>query len=501
MSRTPLFCILLISIAIAFVHLKTLESYPSYMMDESLTLQRVNSLESTGKLQNDLFQKLFDELKIDRSKKNLLSSYIFSMGRYIYPNSEVLSIRIISLLFGLVLLFAFYLIAQKLSGHLGATLTTTLIASSNPFFEAAHIARPDILGLSVAATSFALSLHLKKNIFNGLACGLLMGVAFELHERACIFGIVFFAYHLIDSKFRSLKCKWFWGYIFGGSLGLVAYYLIHIAPNSSALIDTVYKPRTSLQTHTQLINSLKTYLGIYFQLYKPTILFLPLMVFFPLMPEKKNLFRILVFTLLGTLASVGILKSLSPFKFIACSPFMDILTATLVAHFVKCSAISRILKVGIVVSFAFCLSILFWQNGIKLNSHTTSCLADFQKLGHQIRPHIREEDRVFGQETYWRVLKDTNYSTWHVFKFYTNYRNAVTLEDSYRHFKPDILIIDKFTDFFTTDSPTNNKFHESIRISKTEIDTIIEKYGSVEAEIDSLCYGNVRIVRFNWDLQ
>ena len=74
------------------------------------------------------------------------------------------------------------------------------------------------------------------------------------------------------------------------------------------------------------------------------------------------------------------------------------------------------------------------------------------------------------------------------------------MEDAFRDFRPDILILDQHWDKFFSDEKTEDIYYQSLRLSRSEFDRFLAEMNAVLlATIEDDLYGPVRIYRLSWE--
>ena len=138
---------------------------------------------------------------------------------------SLLTARLVALAFGLLLLLSIFLIARALYGRPAGMLAVVLCGLSGPFFLSSHLARPDVI---VAAAGYgAIALYLtgggSTSIVKAALAGLAIGLAFDLHPNASVFGPALVALFFVDYGLAAVRQRTFWAFVGGCVAGLVLY--------------------------------------------------------------------------------------------------------------------------------------------------------------------------------------------------------------------------------------------------------------------------------------
>lgn len=140
--------------------------------------------------------------------------------------------RLVSLLWGGLLLWLVFLVGRRLYGAPAGVLAAVALAASRPFLVASHMVRPDIVlaAMLVGACYLALVAVQERRLGASLVAGLVLGLALDVHLNALVFmplvGLIYAAYEP-----RCWGSRLTWGFLLGAALGGLYYLLVRVAPD------------------------------------------------------------------------------------------------------------------------------------------------------------------------------------------------------------------------------------------------------------------------------
>lgn len=141
--------------------------------------------------------------------------------------------RVVSLIWGGLLLWTTFLAGRRLYGPAGAAIAVLLLAVSEPFLVSSHIVRPDIV---VAALVMAALYCALRGLQDGgalwhLAAGLLLGLSFDVHPNTVAFMPMVGLCYLLRFGRRVLVSRGSWLFAGGIALGALYYVGVRILPD------------------------------------------------------------------------------------------------------------------------------------------------------------------------------------------------------------------------------------------------------------------------------
>ena len=163
--------------------------------------------------------------------------YALSMAVF---GAHLVALRIVSLLFGLLLLGVIYVLGARLIGLRGGLFATGILAFTPSFVYSGHLARVDIMAATCGFGAIALYLSAPqaRRIPPAVLAGLLIDGALSMHPNAVIYAPVIFALYLLDYGRGVLRRPGLWGFVAGlgaGGLGFLASQILPWADPAAVL--------------------------------------------------------------------------------------------------------------------------------------------------------------------------------------------------------------------------------------------------------------------------
>jgi len=490
--------------AVAALHLWSLLRFPAPFVDEAWFAARAWAFIHTGRPFSTLDAGVFDRFAGYWTFFPWLFTFIQSLSLRLADEPSLQAVRPISLLFGLLLLVAIYAIAARLRGWAYGLLSAALVAVSWPFSTSAHMARPDII---VAALGFgAMALHLADRgcrWWVGLLTGLCVGLAFEVHANGALYGPPLLALHILDGGRATLRQPRFWGFVFGGAVGLAFYAALHVLryPQTYlALTQLAFGPTHTpplLTMEPRLIARAFVEMGRLLILTHP--LLLPIVIWSLarlLSTRTAEAWRLLTITVGIVITATLLIRNPSTYYAILLTPALDLLAAALVFDVAAAPWHGRwwdYARRGIV--WAACVaSVVLNLSVLRYDFHET-----YQAAQARIAASIQPGDSIMGPQTYWFGLYDHPYASWEGLVYYQRYAPDSSLEDALRAFRPDTLVMDESWDYFITDTPDDSPYAQHLRVSRTEMDRFLNRYATLVDRFDNATYGLIRVYHIHWD--
>jgi len=421
----------------------------------------------------------------------------------IFTSPSLFAMRIVSFVFGMVLLIAIYAIAYRLGGLRYAVLSVLVVSLSIPFFISSHLGRGDIIASTLGFTAVALYLNNQSSRFwPGLLSGLCVGLAFEIHPHSIILGFAIAALYPLHWGWSLFRKHHFWGFVIGGITSVIFYATLHIIPYPQTYREFTQLFFTSTHTPPLLTLDLRVIilafrdasLSIYSKYPTLTPLILIAIVF--LIKRSSEADK----TLLGlgavsTLAYTLLIRNKAPYYAILFTPTLDLMLAALLLaeinqpwRGVPKDYIRRALVWG------FCgTSIVVSLMILRVNFYT-----DYQVTQGRINQVVRPGDSIMGIQTFWFGLRDHDYDSWEELVYYQRYMPGSTLEDALRDFAPDILILDKYLDGSSSVESDTFTYAQHLRLPPAEMQAFLKRYGQLVASIDGSVYSEIHVYRINW---
>ena len=141
--------------------------------------------------------------------------------------------RVVSLLWGGLLLWFTFLAGRRLYGPGAAAIAVLFLAVSQPFLTASHIVRPDIVvaALVMAAVYCALRGLQEGGAVWHVISGLLLGLSLDVHPNTLAFVPTVGLCYLARSGRRVLQAREAWLFVGGLVVGVVYYVTVRVLPD------------------------------------------------------------------------------------------------------------------------------------------------------------------------------------------------------------------------------------------------------------------------------
>ena len=415
-----------------------------------------------------------------------LSSAIQSLGIRLFAAPSLLAIRFISLMLGFALLAVVYWIGNTLDGWMLGLLGVAFTAFSWSFLLSAHFGRPDIIAAAFGYTAIALYLYNRTSkIWISILAGLIAALAFEVHPNGAIYTLVIAGLLLYKKRWRIFRTPDFWGFIAGGVIGLLIFLFLHVFPNPT----TYLKLNQIVFTSTHIPPILTGDIQVLFQALKD----MPLLIL--------NIYPII---LLGIWAAYKFRKVRPPYL-----PILLVINAILILSYTLLVGNKFLLYYSIHLSPGLSLLIAaFFNDLLKSPSKTRftdgfriliiaivcflpltqvlgfNSLPNYLQVQSQINQVIEPKSSVIGNQLYWFGLQDNTYYSWENLVFYKRDKPDSNLEDALRYLAPDYFILDDQVKNFTFDGENKNNYIQEFRISKSELETFLNRFAEIESIIE-----------------
>lgn len=152
---------------------------------------------------------------------------------------NIISVRIMSLIFGMLCLLSLYMLFYKISDHHGKALLMTAIPALNiQFIYASHFARQEILLLFVLIAAYYIYSQTDYKMHNkALLMGVIIGLSIGLHPNAFIIAMMLAFILLVDTLSKKMHIKHLLTYVATLAFFAVAYITISLIGNSNFFSD------------------------------------------------------------------------------------------------------------------------------------------------------------------------------------------------------------------------------------------------------------------------
>ncbi|MGH2351435.1 MAG: ArnT family glycosyltransferase [Chloroflexota bacterium] len=498
--------VLLVAMALGLL---TLLRTPAPNVDEAWNANRAWGMLQTGHAFGTMDSGVFDRYDGYWTYFPWLGTAIHAVAIRAFGPS-LTTIRLTSLLFGLVLLVETYVIARRLCGHRVGLVAIALLSCSTPFLYSSHLGRHDIMVATFGFGAIALYLTERSSRYpvQSLIAGLLVGLAFEIHYNGMIYGPVLAALCLFDHGWSVFRARRVWAAAAGVLLGLLYFAAMHVLPFPQTYLALaamgpaparvppflVADPHVWWESLVDLNTVLVTAAGGRIILMVGALISL-----WQTRSRSDRRFLALVGALVLTFAAV--IRHKLTFYDILLTPITDILAASLVVavfnqlrrtqwcHSWRSS--SRAVAVGVLVLVAMAPD---------LRPLMAEPMRDYQLMIDRLHPLIPADSTVMGPQTYWSGLPpDQRYLSWEQLVYYRYVHPTSTVEDAFRALRPDFLILDKKVGQFIAEDRAQLPLKvQHLHVPKDELDQVLDSHARLVQTIHTDITGVVRVYRMEW---
>ena len=478
----------LVLLAVAIFDIFTLRNFPTVFIDESWNANRAWTFLHTGQVFASVDSGVFQQYDGYWTYWPYLGTLIHAAFIWAFGLS-VESIRLASVLFGLILLIITYTIARKLYGPRTAIVAMALLAISAPFILSSHMGRHDIIVAALGFGAVALYLTDRKTSISlkSVLSGLAVGIALDIHLNIVVFGVAIAVLYLLEYKWKTLRTGRFWGYVLGGSLGLLYFVAGHILPYPQTYFAIASIGNGG--SHTPPILSANPDIwrwSIINTINLLDLLLIPVLVPAVILLVRRRSDQDKTVMALAGLMIVGVAALISykqPHYAILIAPAISLVLAPYIVHITE--------KAGRIREWAF------WRNVLVLSAITLVAVinlapvlhgsdAEFQSVLSYLGQTIPKGSVVYGSPTYWFALPDSPYIDWEQIVFRQRSMAGSTFTDAAQAIKPDYLVIDGFmeTSFIMDDDTCHATYKDIPCIPKAELDNLLKQRGTLAGESD-----------------
>lgn len=500
------------------LHGATLLRYPSPFLDEANLGSSAWGVLHTGWAFGPLQAGVLSKLEGHWTYFPLLGSWLQSIPVHVV-GFGLLPLRLTSLLFGVGLLVALYVIATSLYDRatgLTAVVVTTL---SSAFLYSSHIGRHDIIvaALGYAAVALYLTDRSTRLSRRSVLSGLAVGLAFEIHPNAALFGPAVILLYLLDHGLATIRLPRFWGFVGGVAVGLMAWAALHVAQYPATFSAITSLAFASSKTPPLLSADP----GIVAQSLLDTLLLAvwPLKLDVPAVFVFPGTYRAVL--LVWALASLTIRRSRSdtkalvlfgslfvclvaliqwkpPFYAVLLSPAGDLAIAALLrpamGSRIRQAILPRVCRMGCVALLEFGV-LLYWLFPVI----TQDAIADYRATASGIQSVVEPGSVLMGDHTFWLEWPHQRFVAFYELTYFPRYAPGSSLEDTFREYRPDYFVSSPFLEQFVTDDTSDFvPWAKILAISKRDLDDFLERRAQLAGEVETSTYGKVKVYRIDW---
>jgi len=490
---------------IAAFHLWGLMRYPTPFVDEAWLGSRAWNFLTTGQAFGAFDLGWIDQFDGYWTFLPWLPTVFFSWGMRWFAQPSLIGIRLVSFGSGLFLLAAVYLIAKSVGGARLGKLSILIVAFSLPFQYSSHVGRYDIFAATLGFWGIAIYLvNTSKNIWMSLLSGLLIGIAFEAHPNGAIYIPVILALYFYEFRSTVFRKAHFWSMLIGLSMGLLFYLGLHVLPYPEdflAFNQVVYSPSYTPPLLTFsfaiMLDGMVDLFNLLSDSQLLTLLFIPLLFWALAKSDNREHRRFLVIVSFLALAHALLIRNKHFYYAILVSPIIDIALAFFVLRFFEKPMKNR---VAFIMGGAFIISSMSFSLFRNLSVSVTNRSENFDQVQSEMSQLILPDDTLMGSQTYWFSFFNNTYLSWENLIIYQRKFEGSDMDDAFRAFRPDILILDQHWGYFISDKTTGDTYYQSLRLSKSEFDNFLTEMNAVLlTTIDDEQYGPILLYRLSWE--
>lgn len=501
--------VLTIGIAVLLVeifHLVFLTTYPPVFIDESWYANTAWNWLNNGVNFDSMHAGALDQLGYEWVRWPYIGNAVW-VASFAILGLGLLQARLVSWVFGLILLMAIFWVGRRAYGLVSGAVTILLLSLSPVFLQASHYARPDIMVAAVIMIAYGLALFaLEKNKWWAhLLAGLLLGSTLDIHQNGILFIPGLAVMYLVVYKKALFRRPGTWLCAGGGLLGVAYYVAFHIAPNPAAyfaLFDLAFgkthQPPLSFLNPLQLLSSARDEVGRY-HFYENSLDFALIgagVVYLAVRRTKADQL-LLAFAGLAFAAFIMFVGNKHDIYAVLLYPFFMLIVAELLVSLVRTVQQAKAQR-----AFAIALLLLALFNGVM---HLTRPILsnrgyDYYAVTNKIREAVPPQARVMGLPNWWLGLSDYDYRSSMSISYY-HYQNGYTLTQGLEVIRPDVLILDTGLQGLLTDEgyfPEGAGFG-FYRLPRQELMDFLAQRGEKVSEFWDSWHGNFEIYVIHWN--
>ncbi len=497
---------------LAAIHLLSLLRIPAAFEDEGWYASRAWGLLHTGWAFGTVDSGVFEHYPHYERFFFWLGSALTAPFLALFgPN--LFTIRLVSLLFGMILLAVIYYIGVRLYDQRTGLLAVGLLGTSGVFFQMAHLGRQDVIvaAFGYGAVACYLSATHTGRYWTGFLAGLLATLTLDIHPTGAIFIAAVGLLCLRDYGLRAVQTARCWAVGAGIAVGALYFAGLHLLPDPQAFAALYRLTFGDIRTPPLLSGNPFIWIAVV----KDTLIQLEI----PLLDGSLRIQKLLgwliavatisllwrrshadktVLTLLGGLIlTFAMLTQLRhPFYYISLLPAAVLVVAAWIAWIARLPwrgslrGYSRMFLLWGLVLGAVILGsrTLRWDE----NPNYESALAE-------VRQAIPAGSTVMGNQLYWFARPTDRYLSWEQLVFYQRYRPGSSLLDAFESLRPDYLIFDDTLRFYVKPDKSQMDFYiQTFFISEPEMRRFLANHGRLIATFPSATVGPLQIYQLNW---
>lgn len=499
-GQLVLLALLAISITL---HIWSFMRFPPPFVDESWLAGRAWGFIETNRAFGPLDQGVIDRFEGYWTFFPWLHVWIQSLALRLSTAPALLPLRIVSLLFGLLLLAPVYSIGKRLYGQRLGLLAVFLVSVSLPFLYSAHLARQDIITATFGFTAIALYLNNQPTrLWMSLVSGLCVGLAFEIHPHGIVYGPTIGTLYFLHFRWSMFRRRHFWSFVIGVGIGLVFYAFLHIlrypgtylALNRLVFVGTHTPPILTLDPEVILRAFVE--MGRFLVGVNPALI--PILVWAALSLTRRHSEADKTLLVLNAALLVGVtvlFRTKTGYYAILFTPATELLVAVFLLDYLQQPWHGQLrdyarhaLIWGAGIGAIAIIVSLVWTNSWRL----------YQEAQDYVSQVVQPGESVMASQIYWLGLYEHKYYSWETLVYYQRYVPGSTLADALVEFRPDILIIDPHLESFISDEPGESTSLQHKLLPRTEMNAFLSRNASLIGLLDIEHYGPIHVFRIEW---
>ena len=470
-----------------------LEKYPRVWVDEPWESITAYTLGTKGKMYNPVLENYsgFDKVLL---QPRLLLSLALAPAFALLGVGHVEG-RLVSGVFGALLMLAVYLIATKFFSRRAALISVWFVTIETMMFIAYRTIRPEIFLVTLECFSlFFFFIGLR----NGLVryffwSGLLSGIALWTHPNALLHVLALSFLLLITYRTRVFTSRYSWTYFAATFVGVLPYLVYVVANDAQNSFSTFF---LQLDNRTTALRQQNWFLASFagewnriveyaqFPYRVPILLILAFAWLFSMFSKSREARNVAIVVAIHAILSFLIISNKTVLYSTSILPLLCILAAVGIDELLgeSRSMTERFKNIfrlpywreSIAVGLFVLLSLNQTAGDLSLLWRNRNC--SYTETVHRLQSVIPAHARVWGSLTFW-------------FGFHQQpYRSQYTYLREVESFKPEYMI--------TGDPEVWGKdFWLPVR---DKANKIISERGTLLAEIPADCYGTLRVYRLQW---
>jgi 4-amino-4-deoxy-L-arabinose transferase-like glycosyltransferase len=487
---------------ISAVHFLTLTVYPSVFIDEGWLANTSWSWLQTGVAFDRIHQGVLDQFGYQWVTEVFLGQFPYLVA-YNFLGVGLFQTRLVSWLFGVLLLLATAQVGTRLYNRGTGLLAALLLSLTIPFLQSSRW-RQDIMLAAIIMVSFWLALYaLEKNkIWAHFLAGLLLGLGFDVQQSAIVFIPPLAALYLAYYGRRVFFVRGTWIVGIGGALGLFYYVATHVLPSYevySQLMSFYFAPGADAQIPltrpSLLVQSAISEFGRYrFRESWFDFGLLCLGGLLLLLRRSKSDVLLLVYTIAAFVSSILLSSNKTNLYAIDLYPFFILIIAAAFARLIQAGPSKNVTRLAQAVLLLFIGFGIFQVASRIYNNHDYN----YYGITDRIRQVIPADKRVMGMPTWWFGFPDYDFRSSLTVPYY-RFFNDYTVTQAFDAVRPDYIIVDVTQQAVLVDEgQTLVQGVNVFRVNRLEFNDVLAEHGELVLEFSDPWHGDFSIYRLDW---